>query len=261
MIRRFASFAMLALALSSTALVGCDAEDDGTSDEQDVSSAKAGTFETFVGIDGKHYFHLLSPNGEKVLQSQAYSSRSGAEKGVESVRKNAVDAKNFDQLTASNGEHYFNLVAQNGEIIGSSELYTTASSAKKAITSVTSLVAKAQRQRAAEEGGARFTTVKGADGKTYFNLRAKNGEIMLQSQGYSSKSKALDGIDSVRDNAKVDEAYEIVTLEDGGAFFRVVAGNGEIIARSEIYVSESNAERGYETVRDLIASELVADPK
>lgn len=266
MIRRFASRAMLALALSTTALsttalVGCDAEEDSSAEEQDVTASKAGTFETFVGVDGKHYFHLLSGNGEKVLQSQAYSSRAAAEKGVESVRKNAVDANNFEQLTASNGEHYFNLVAQNGEIIGSSELYTTATSAKKAATSVKSLVAKAQRQRAAEDGGAKFTTVKGADSKTYFNLRAANGEIVLQSQGYSSKSKSLDGIDSVRDNGGAEGAYEVVSLDDGGAFFRLTAANGEIIARSEIYVSESNAERGATAVRELIASELVADPK
>ena len=79
MIRRFASFAMIAFALSTTALVGCDAGDDASADEQDVTASKTGTFETFKGIDGKWYSHLLSPNGEKVMQSQAYSSRSAAD--------------------------------------------------------------------------------------------------------------------------------------------------------------------------------------
>ena len=31
-------------------------------------------FETFVGKDGKYYFHLLASNGQKVLQSQGYNS-------------------------------------------------------------------------------------------------------------------------------------------------------------------------------------------
>lgn len=260
MLRRLATL-ILAASLSTTAFVGCDADEEPTSEEQDATAGKPGKFETFEGIDGQFYFHLLSPNGQKVLQSEGYTTRKSAEKGVESVRKNAVDGSSYEVLQATNGEHYFVVVAANDEIIGTSQLYASKSGAKKGVETVTKLVAKAQRQRAAEEGGAAFDVITGTDGKRYFHLRAKNGEIVLQSQGYSSKSKALDGIDAVRDSGREEGAYEIVELEDGGAFFRLVAENGEIVGRSEIYVSKSNAQRGADTVRELIASELVADPE
>lgn len=259
MFRRFATL-LLAASLSTTALVGCDAEEDAVAgDEQNATSSKPGKFETFQGIDGQHYFHLLSANGQKVLQSEGYTTLKSAEKGVESVRTNGVEAASYLVQEATNGEFYFVLLAANDEIIGTSQLYSTKSNAKKGHEAVRKLVAKAQRQRAAEDGGAEFAVITGSDSKKYFHLRAGNGEIVLQSQGYSSKSKALDGIDAVRDNGKEEASYEIVELDDGGAFFRLKAGNGEIIGRSEIYVSTSNAERGADTVRELLASELVAD--
>jgi uncharacterized protein YegP (UPF0339 family) len=259
MIRRFA-FAVLAVSLSSAALVGCDGGEEPTSEEQDATSAKAGKFETFKGIDGQHYFHLLASNGEKVLQSEGYSSRAKADTGIEAVRDSGVDADAFEILDSSNGEHYFVLTAENGEIIATSQLYTTAASAKKGRDTVVTLVANAQRLRAAEDGGASFGLITGTDSKTYFHLRAANGEIVLQSQGYSSKSAAKTGISSVRTNGKEEESFEIVEIDDG-AFFRLKAANGQVIGRSEIFVSVDNAERGADTVRELLASELVADPK
>ena len=78
--------------LAAFGLVACgSADESGTGDEQDLT-AKPGRFETFRGQDGKYYFHLLAANGEKVLQSQAYTSLSGAKKGITSVQTNGVDS-------------------------------------------------------------------------------------------------------------------------------------------------------------------------
>jgi uncharacterized protein YegP (UPF0339 family) len=48
---------------------------------------------------------------------------------------------------------------------------------------------------------ARFVLSRGKDGQYYFDLRAKNGEIIAQSEGYVAKSGALNGIASVKENA------------------------------------------------------------
>jgi len=42
-------------------------------------------------------------------------------------------------------------------------------------------------------------------GSWYFRLKASNGEIIAISEGYSSKSGALNGIESVRTNATTDK--------------------------------------------------------
>src|SRR4051812_8471393 len=118
---------------------GCAA--DPTADEQDLTSS-AGSFETFKGSDGKYYFHLLAGNYEKVLQSQAYTTLANAKKGIESVKTNGVNTKSYKVLTASNGEFYFNLVAANGEIVGTSETYVSKSNADRAVTTVHDLIVK-----------------------------------------------------------------------------------------------------------------------
>ncbi len=261
MVRSIARFAtVLAVFVAAPVFVGCEGEDPTTGEEQNVTSS-AGVFETFKGADGKYYFHLLAGNNEKVLRSQGYSSKQAAEKGVKAVQTAGVDSKNFKVLAAVDGQHYFNLVAKNGEIIGTSETYDSKSNAKAGSATVKDLVIKNLRVQAAKTGGAKFSTFTGNDGDTYFNLRAGNGEIILQSEGYEDKSGALSGIESVRENARDVEMYDVIELDNGQAYFNLLAANNEIIATSEVYASLSNAERAIDTIVDLIASEKVADPK
>ncbi|QTV80109.1 YegP family protein [Microbacterium sp. NIBRBAC000506063] len=46
-------------------------------------------------------------------------------------------------------------------------------------------------------------------GEYRFRLKAGNGETIAVSEGYSSKSSALNGIDSVRRNAADAEVVEV----------------------------------------------------
>ncbi|MDX1446507.1 YegP family protein [Lishizhenia sp.] len=82
------------------------------------------------------YFNLKAGNHEIILSSQGYSSKSGAENGIESVKKNGGEDDNFERKEAKNGQFYFNLKAGNGQIIGSSEMYTTKAARDNGISSV-----------------------------------------------------------------------------------------------------------------------------
>ena len=46
------------------------------------------------------------------------------------------------------------------------------------------------------------------DNKYYFNLKAKNGQVILSSQGYAQKAGAKTGIESVRKNCGDDSCFE-----------------------------------------------------
>ncbi|MCZ4299903.1 YegP family protein [Microbacterium oxydans] len=46
-------------------------------------------------------------------------------------------------------------------------------------------------------------------GEYRFRLKAGNGEVIASSEGYSSKSAALNGIESVRRNAPDAEVVEV----------------------------------------------------
>ena len=48
---------------------------------------------------------------------------------------------------------------------------------------------------------AKFFLFEGEDGQWYFHLKAGNGQIIAQSEGYTRKSNALNGIASVKKNA------------------------------------------------------------
>lgn len=54
-------------------------------------------FEKKVASNGKHYFTLVSSNGQAVGSSQMYADTSGRDNGIASVAKNAVDAKVDDE--------------------------------------------------------------------------------------------------------------------------------------------------------------------
>lgn len=86
--------------------------------------------------NGEFQFNLKAGNGEVILSSEGYSGKSGCQNGIESVRKNAPDDGRFERKTSSNGKHYFNLRAGNGQIIGTSEQYISSSSRDKGIESV-----------------------------------------------------------------------------------------------------------------------------
>ena len=96
----------------------------------------AGKFEIKLGKTGKFRFNLKASNGQIILSSEAYDSRSSATKGITSVKKNAQNEKRFERKTAKDGSSYFVMKAANGEPIGKSEMYTTARAMENGIASV-----------------------------------------------------------------------------------------------------------------------------
>ncbi len=96
----------------------------------------AGKFELLSAANGKFKFNLKAGNGQVILSSEIYESKAAAENGIESVKKNSGDDDRYDRKTASNGSPYFNLKAGNGQIIGSSEMYSSEAARDNGIESV-----------------------------------------------------------------------------------------------------------------------------
>ncbi len=81
-------------------------------------------------------------------------------------------------------------------------------------------------------------------GKFYFRLKARNGQIILQSQGYATKASCMNGIKSVQTNATNDARFERKTSKDGRLMFNLLAGNKQIIGTSQMYKSKASCENG-----------------
>ncbi len=96
----------------------------------------SGKFESTVGRGGKHRFNLKAGNGQVILTSQGYSDKNGCHNGIESVRKHAARDDMFEKKTSSDGKFYFVLKASNGQVIGTSQRYASASGCSNGIASV-----------------------------------------------------------------------------------------------------------------------------
>lgn len=86
--------------------------------------------------DGEFQFNLKAGNGENILSSEGYSTKAACQNGIDSVRNNARQDERFDRKTNAGGKYYFNLKAANGQIIGTSQQYTTEASRDGGIESV-----------------------------------------------------------------------------------------------------------------------------
>ncbi len=81
-------------------------------------------------------FDLKAGNGQVILTSEVYTTKSACENGIESVKKNSQDDARFERLESKNEKPYFNLKATNGQVIGTSELYESETARDNGIESV-----------------------------------------------------------------------------------------------------------------------------
>ncbi len=107
----------------------------------------------------------------------------------------------------------FNLKAGNGEIIATSETYTTKDACENGVNSVktNALIANLEDQTVEnfeEMKHPKFEMYIDKAGEFRFRLKAKNGENICRSEGYKAKASCLNGIESVRKNAESEIVYK-----------------------------------------------------
>lgn len=104
----------------------------------------------------------------------------------------------FITKTGNDGQYYFNLKADNGQVILSSEGYTTTSARTNGIESV--------KKNAGNDSN--FDRLEATNGKFYFNLKAANSQVIGKSQMYESAQGRDSGIESVKSNAPTASVEE-----------------------------------------------------
>lgn len=94
------------------------------------------SYELKVNQNGQFHFNLKAGNGEVILSSQTYTEKAAALAGIESVRANGPVEANFERKDSSSGQPFFVLKAQNGQVIGTSEMYSSNAARDNGIASV-----------------------------------------------------------------------------------------------------------------------------
>ena len=95
-----------------------------------------GKFVIKLRKNGEYQFDLKATNGQVILSSEGYITKAACLNGIASVKKNAPEDGRYERKEAKNGAPYFNLKAGNGQVIGSSEMYSSEAARDNGIESV-----------------------------------------------------------------------------------------------------------------------------
>nr|WP_233357312.1 DUF1508 domain-containing protein [Halococcoides cellulosivorans] len=234
-----------------------------------------GGFELYEDRSEQWRWRLRHRNGNVIADGgQGYTRQHNAQKGIQSVRSNALGASTLlidtvDELPDetdpiemfedadsqstielyedAGGEWRFRIRHSNGEIIGDSgEGYASRSNARRAIDRLQSTVGPASYLWFDPAG---FEVYRDAASEWRWRLVHRNGEILADGgQGYSRRNDANRAVDRLRE--AIDE-YDVEVYEDAADEYRwrLEASNGRIVADSgEGYASRSGAEDAIEHV-------------
>lgn len=83
----------------------------------------------------------------------------------------------------------------------------------------------------------------------YFRLRATNNEIILSSEGYTTKYNCENGINSVKAYSPYDAYYQRLIATNGQHYFTLKSANNQVIGMSEFYISAQGRDNGIESVK------------
>lgn len=94
-----------------------------------------------------------------------------------------------------------------------------------------------------------FLITKRKNEEFQFVLKAGNGQVILASEGYTTKAACLNGIESVKKNSQVEARFDKLESKNGKPYFNLKATNGQIIGNSELYESTASRDNGIESVK------------
>ena len=95
----------------------------------------------------------------------------------------------------------------------------------------------------------KFIITKRTNGEFQFNLRAGNGQVILTSEGYTTKASCNKGIESVKSNAPTGARYDRKVAKNGSYYFNLKAANGEVIGASQMYTTVDARDNGIESIK------------
>ena len=230
-------------------------------------------FEMYEDNAEEWRWRLRHRNGNVIADGgEGYSSRQKAMQGLQSVKRNSLGAAvtiqrveedapeeppevlvadsqaTFEFYEDKGGSWRWRLRHDNGEIIADGgEGYHNRSNVRRAIRSVTDQIPKAAALSLDPVG---FEVYADAGGDWRWRLLHRNGNILADGgQGFASRSNATRAVETVREVAANDDAFEVYEDNAGEYRWRLTADNGEVVADSgEGYSDRSGATEAVERV-------------
>ena len=214
-----------------------------------------GKYEVYQAADGYAY-RLKASNGEILATSEIYTSRDGVLKAIETVKKN-VEVGELRVFADKHGKFKFKLIAQNHRVLVFSSNYAQESGAQRASESFKKFAVKADivdveikdddlasatriRIMSREDKTGGKYELEENDGEYSWDLKASNGEILCQAEGYTSKPSALASIEKFKQYV-AEGSFKSIKDKTGHYLFKLYTKSNRVAAVGEAYSSKNSA--------------------
>ena len=244
-------------------------------DEAPKGRGYNGKYEVYHTGDAWQY-HLKASNGEILFVSETYTTRDGVIKGIDAVKRN-LETGEVKIFADKHGNHKFKLVSRNYRVLAISANYSTEKGATRASESFKNFAVKAdivdieyedvdlktatpiEVNLKDDKTGGKFI-VEVFDGEYSWDLKASNGQILAQAEGYTSKAGCMNSIESFR-KAIVEGSFKCVKDKNGNFAYKLYTSSGRVCAVGESYSSKSSAESAAQSVASYYKNAEVVENK
>jgi len=95
--------------------------------------------------------------------------------------------------------------------------------------------------------------------KFYFNLKARNGQVILTSQGYTNKVGCQKGANAIQKNCMVEDCWQVKQSKNGKHHFNLLSKNKQIVGKSQQYNSKATLVKGMASVKRVAPNAVFVD--
>lgn len=214
-------------------------------------------FSKFFKEDTTEYYFAYIENEQLIFKSEGYTTESGRDNGIKSVKKNAPIEKRYRLVKLGDGEWCLSLRAGNHKEVAVTRTMDSEAAAWSLLPSQRDKgmpLATVPSEKGKEEDYLKTKEYEGhernpyypdfstfdKDDLHYFAMLDDKGSVLLRSEGYSTIAARDKGIRSVIKNKDVEKRRKII--ERFGHYFLIIkAGNHQEIARSCALEDEASA--------------------
>ena len=248
-------------------------------EETEVTQPKGrtynGKYEIYPSGDGYQY-RLKASNGEVLIVSEVYASREGVIKAIDAVKRN-VETGEIRIIEDKHGKFKFKLTSRNYRVLALGSNYSTEKSAVRASESFKKFAVKADiveieapqevelastvveiGQREDKNGG-KYVYEK-FNGEYSWDLKATNGQILCQAEGYTSKIGVLNSIETFKRNVELG-SFKIIKDKSDHYHFNLYSPSGRVVAIGETYASKQLAESAVNSVVSFYKNAEIIEKK
>lgn len=95
-----------------------------------------GKYHIIKSSNGNYYYVLRAPNAETILVSEQFETYSAVKSAIQQAMASANKPEMFRKTESRDGKLYFQLIGDNGALLGSSALYSSSKSLERGIAAV-----------------------------------------------------------------------------------------------------------------------------